>query len=298
MNDRLGDRSPLLRRLAPLLQWRYPVLAALALASSLQHLRGTGEDWHFFFRGSELLFGRHHLYSLKAGGLHLYANYPDLQIGPLSFLAATPFRLLGPGEGRIPAALTMTAVAPALVFVLERAARTWWAGVEHRSETLLALTAFLGGVVLMQAWSPLATIYAHLDDVMVLSAICVALWAVVRQRPGLTGLAMGLGIAAKPWGLVAAPLVLALPGRHRWKALAAAGAVTAVAWLPFVVADPATLDAIRPAVVTAPASVLHLFGVPINDAPYWVRPVQLGAALLAGGLAVRRGRWAAVPLVG
>jgi len=60
----------------------------------------------------------------------------------------------------------------------------------------------------------------------------------------------------------------------------------------------ATLDAIRPAVLTSPASVLALFGVPIGDAPAWVRPVQLGAALALGALAVLRGRWAAVLLVG
>lgn len=292
------DRFPVLRRLSPLLKWRYLVLVAAAFAFSLQHLRGTGEDWHFFQEGSELLFGVHHGYSPLPGGLHMYANYPDLQIGPLSFLLATPFRLLGAHDGRVVAALVMTAVAPGLVFILERTGRAVWTERDERSDTLLSLTVFLGGILVVQAWSPLATIYAHLDDVLVLSAGVVAVWAVARRRPEIVGVAIGLGIAAKPWGVVALPLVFALSGRGRWRALLMASGISAVVWLPFVLADAQTLSAIKPAVLTDPASVLHLFGVPLAFGPDWVRPVQLGAALLVGCLAVWRGRWGAVLLVG
>jgi hypothetical protein len=173
-----------------------------------------------------------------------------------------------------------------------------WTDRDERSDTLLALAVLLGGILVVQAWSPLSTIYAHLDDVLVLSAGVVAVWAVARRHPEIVGVAIGLGIAAKPWGVVALPLVLALSGRGRWRALLIASGISAVAWLPFVIADPSTLTAIKPAVITAPASVLHLFGVPLTDGPSWVRPVQLAAALIAGGLAVWRGRWAAVLLVG
>jgi len=290
--------SVLLRRAAPLLRWRYPLLVVAAYGFCLEHLKGTGADWHYFVLGSELLFGFHHRYSPLAGGLHVYANYPDLQIGPLSFVVATPFRLLGRTNGRIAVALVGTAVAPALVYVMERAARTVWREDARRSDELVAFTALLGGLVVVQAWAFLATIYAHLDDVLVLSACTIAVWAVANRRPWLTGAALGIGMAAKPWGIVALPLVMALPGRDRWRALGAAGAVTAVAWLPFVVVDPATLAAVRPAVMTQPASVLHLLGVPLFDAPGWVRPVQLGVALMAGAAAVARGRWGAVLLVG
>ena len=245
--------------------------------------------------GSELLVGTHHLYSPLPGGLHLYANYPQLQIGPLSFVLATPFRLLGPGDGRITFALVGTAVAPTIVFILERAALAVW---READRDLVALTAFLGGLVVVQAWSPLATIYAHLDDVLLLLALAVATWAVAVRRPWLVGLALGTGMALKPWGVVGLALVLALPQRHWWRAGLAGGLVAAAAWLPFILADPATLNAAKPQVMTDPASVLRLLGVPIGDAPKWVRPVQLGAALACGALAVARRRWGAVLLVG
>ena len=295
MPKRAAESSDLLRRGAPLLRWRYPILVVAAYAFCLQHLRGTGDDWHFFVLGSELLFGRHHRYSPLPGGLHLYANYPDLQIGPLSFVLATPFRLLGRTDGRTAVALFGTAVAPVIVFTLERAAAAVW---READRDLVTLTAFLGGLVVVQAWSPLATIYAHLDDVLVLGALSVAVWAVALRRPWLVGAALGTGMALKPWGIVAVALVLALPRRDWWRATAVAGAVTAAAWLPFVIGDRATLSALRPAVQTAPASVLALFGVPVGDAPAWVRPVQFGAAIALGTLAVARGRWGAVLLVG
>ena len=79
----------LLRIMAPILRWRYPIIAAAAVLSCAQHVRGTGRDWYYFVTGSELLFGIHHRYSLRPGGFHLYANYPDFQIGPLSFVVAT-----------------------------------------------------------------------------------------------------------------------------------------------------------------------------------------------------------------
>jgi hypothetical protein len=295
MPNSAADRSELLRRAAPLLRWRYPLLTVAAFGFCLQHLRGTGDDWHFFVLGSELLFGRHRSYSFLPGGLHLYANYPELQIGPLSFVAATPFRLLGRTDGRIAVALFGTAVAPAIVFTLERAAAAVW---HEADRDLAAMTAFLGGLVVVQAWSPLATIYAHLDDVLLLGALAVAVWAVAVRRPWLVGAALGTGMALKPWGIVAVALVLALSRRDWWKAATVAAGITAAAWLPFIIGDPATLGAIRPAVETAPASVLALLGVTLGDAPGWVRPVQLGAALAIGALAVARGRWGAVLLVG
>jgi hypothetical protein len=107
-----------------------------------------------------------------------------------------------------------------------------------------------------------------------------------------------MAIAAKPWGVVAVPLVLALDGAWRWKALAIAAGIGAVAWLPFVLADPGTLDTVKPAVITDEASVLHLFGLSLTEPPSWVRPVQLGAAIALGATAALRGRWAAVLLVG
>jgi hypothetical protein len=297
MEDTQGRQ--LLPTLRPLLRWRYPLLTLAAFAFSFQHLRGTGRDWNYFVVGSELLFGNHPPGLVAPGGLHLYANYPNYQIGPLAFLVATPFRILGGGDGRVAAVLAMTAAAPLLVFVLEKTALAVWAPSDDRTQTMIGLTALLGGLVVVQAWAPLSTIYAHLDDVLVLTAASLTLWGVAHCRPALVGSAIGLGIAAKPWGVVALPLAFALAGQARRTALLFATAIATAAWLPFVLADPATLGAIRPAVETSPASVLHLFGVPDGVfAPQWVRPVQLGAALIAEGLALARGRWGAVLIVG
>src|SRR5438128_2468115 len=82
--EKYNELERVLARARPVLRWRYAILSAAALTFALQHLRGTGKDWYFFTLGSELLFGQHHRYSSLAGGLHLYANYPQIQIGPLS----------------------------------------------------------------------------------------------------------------------------------------------------------------------------------------------------------------------
>jgi hypothetical protein len=42
-------------------------------------------SWHFFATGAELLSSKE-----SGAGLHLYATHPQLQIGPLAFLAAVP----------------------------------------------------------------------------------------------------------------------------------------------------------------------------------------------------------------
>jgi hypothetical protein len=293
------DVDRILCRLHPVLRWRYAIVAAVALLSCAQHVRGTGRDWFFFVEGSELLFGHHHPYSLRPGGLHLYANYPQLQIGPLSFIVATPLRLLGPGDGRVPSAFIMSAFVVLLVWVLEQTATRVWPAAEPSDVARRRLTVLLGGTVVAQAWAPLAAIYVHLDDVLTLGAFVGALWAVATKRPILLGIFIGAAVAAKPWGVVALPLVLAVEGgRARWRAALVAGALVVLAYAPFVVADSGTLDAVRPQVVVAHSSILHLLGVPTTDAPGWIRPVQVAAVLIVGLVAVLRGRWAAVPVVG
>jgi len=111
-------------------------------------------------------------------------------------------------------------------------------------------------------------------------------------------LMIGVAIAAKPWGIILAPLLLALPETKRLRALLVAGAVAAAAWGPFFLADTRTFAAGRPVDGVAPDSVLHLFGLALGANPGWVRPVQFAAALAVGCLAVRKQRWGAVLLVG
>ena len=47
----------------------------------------AGLSWHFFVSGSRWL--------LHGLGLNLYAEHPDLQIGPLAFVVAAPLTFLG-----------------------------------------------------------------------------------------------------------------------------------------------------------------------------------------------------------
>ena len=76
-------------------------LAILAVWSGLWALYFSisgGFSWHYFVQGSTLLFHGANA-GQPAGGLHLYANYPQLQIGPVTFALAEVLRHLGGGNG-------------------------------------------------------------------------------------------------------------------------------------------------------------------------------------------------------
>ena len=282
--------------LRPLLRWRYLILVVVSYASAFQHLRGTGYDWRYFVTGSELLLGQHHPATPFPGGIHFYANYPDFQIGPLSFVIATPFRIFG-NSSRVLGAMAMTALAPAVVYLLERTALRVQPSDDKTDILFRQLTVLLGGLTVAVAWAPLAAIYAHLDDGIAIAACVVALFCVAAVRPFWAGVAIGAAVAAKPWGVAALPLALAFSGRARRTAVATALCASTLAWAPFVLGDPATLRAAQPQVVVSQASVPHLFGLAIDLAPTWIRVVELVGTILMGTLAVLRGRWTGALLV-
>src|SRR5205823_461254 len=89
----------------------------------------------------------------------------------------------------------------------------------------IEFTTLLGGSAAMAAWFAVSTQFTHLDDVMVLAFACVAIDGVIRRNPWLLGLAIGLGVASKPWGIIMLPLVLVFPLREWWKPLAVTGAI-------------------------------------------------------------------------
>jgi len=78
-----------------------------------------GFSWFYFDHGSVLLFGGHPRGLTAAGGLHLYRNYPQYQIGPLTFLLAA---LIQP-FGVVAAQLLMVGVGVAIVVATERLGR-------------------------------------------------------------------------------------------------------------------------------------------------------------------------------
>jgi len=102
----------------------------------------------------------------------------------------------------------------------------------------------------------------------------VALRAVSADRPVLAGLALAAAVASKPWAVGFVPLLLVLP-RGRLRATATAAAGTALAWAPFVLANPRTLGALHPPIGLAPSSGLHTLGARGVLVPPWGRTAQL-----------------------
>ncbi|KPH98605.1 hypothetical protein OK006_8702 [Actinobacteria bacterium OK006] len=97
--------------------WHWWFLGLWATVWFLADLHGGGYSWHYFANGSTLLFSGSG--ASPAGGLHLYANYPNLQIGPLAFLCAWVLGNLG---GVVAAQLTMMSVGLLVLRLIEQTA--------------------------------------------------------------------------------------------------------------------------------------------------------------------------------
>jgi len=236
----------------------------------------SGLSWHFFPAGASALFG--------ASGLHLYADNPGYQIGPITFVVARMLAPLGDSGAKTAAQLLMTAVGPACIALLVpviprslRGPRVWWA----------AFAVMPGWVVLSVRWG-------HLDDVLAVLLLVLTLRAVLRRRPVWAGALLAAAAASKPWAIDAAPLLLGLD-RRAWKAaFATLAAGLAITWGPFIVAAPGTLTALTPSVLLAPGSGLWALGVHDQIVPAWDRTVAFVAALGTALVAQLRGRWAGV----
>jgi hypothetical protein len=237
----------------------------------------SGLSWHFFASGSHLLF--------NGAGLSLYAEHPELQIGPLAFLVAAPLTYLGDAAQPV-ALILMTAAGPLCL--------AWIAPLVPDPQRRLRV--FLAGLVLMPAWTVLSVRFGHLDDVVALVLAVGALRAIAANRAALAGLALGAAVAAKPWAVGFIPLLLVLDKQR----LAAAGSALAgviAAWAPFMIANPATLAALRPPVGVAPSSGLHALGYRGDLIPAWDRVGQFVLAPVAALAPVLRGRWPGLFLV-
>jgi hypothetical protein len=231
----------------------------------------SGLSWHFFVTGSHLLF--------QGSGLNLYAEHPELQIGPLAFVVAAPLTLFG--DAAPPVALIVMTLAGLLCL-------SWIAPLVPPPHRQLRL--FLAAIVLMPAWTVLSVRFGHLDDVLALVLAVGALRAVAANRAALAGLALGGAVAAKPWALGFVPLLLVLEQQRLVAVGRALGCVIA-AWAPFIIANPATLQALRPPVGVAPSSGLHALGYRGDLIPAWDRVGQLVLGPLAALAPVLRGRW-------
>ena len=273
------DRSSLSR--VPWPWWLlWPWAAAWAAVWTMQ----AGLSWHFFAQGGQLLLG-----AGPGTRFQLYAAHPDLQIGPLALAVSALAQLLGAHTAAIVALTAMSLTGP---LVLAGAWRLLPGEERGRRFRLL-----FAGLIFLPVWSELTTHFGHLDDLMALCFSVAAMHAVARRHPVWAGLAIAAAADSKPWAAAFVPLLFALPRRQWLTALAAFTGGLAVAWLPFLLADPHTLAVTRFTIPNDPSSALRALGVTSPQTPWWDRSAQLALGIAGGCLAVRRGRWQAVLLI-
>lgn len=254
-------------------------------------LRGDGQAWHFFSRGGQLLVAGGH-----SGGLHLYAQHPILQFGPVPVLVAEVLRLLLPHANMQVFVVQALGVVAGVVMVAVVRGRTPSA---RDGAWTARRRALLAACIAAPSWLYLSVHSTHIDDVGALLAGVLGWYAVVRRRPVWAGLALGLAVDSKPWAVPFLALLLALPDwRGRWRAAATATIVIALAWAPFVLGDTHTLTALSHyTIAITPRSALRVLGVHGASTPPWDRSAQLLLGLALGALAVRRHRTEAVLLI-
>lgn len=248
-------------------------------------------DWQFFTWGSDVLFGEHYAFiratdyieGSAPGGLHLYANYPFLQIGPPAILLAKLLQF-GPREGLYMGGAVVQSLGLLAVYCLDRALDDETR--RHRVKVLV------GGAVVTTLWIALTHV-THLDDALTLAGMAGAVWAIKSGRMVLAGSLLGVAAASKPWGIVLLALVLVAPQwPARVKAAAAACLVICAFWAPFIIADPATLNVGTVTLVTLPGSVLSaLVGTQLVAHPTFLRAAQFIVGLSLAAVIIAFTRW-------
>ena len=290
----LDWETPLLRVVASVARFRFVLFALLAAylvgagtGWSLEP-HGIGGDWHYYSDGARALFGGSYGEAGR-GGVHLFADHPELTTGPLSLIVARGLLVFG-ANGWFAAHVAIDALGLVAFFALERAAGLA-APLRQRRE--LQVASLFGGLLVLRMWNELA-LTGHIDDALALAGLALVSWAVVARKPYVAGFALAAAVTCKPWAIVAAPLLAALPAR-RLLALAITPVAVACSAAPFVLGDARTLTAsgqYNPGI--AADSGLRLFHLATGDAPHWLRAAQLVACLGVASLAVLRRRPEAV----
>ncbi|RXS88098.1 hypothetical protein EST92_01910 [Streptomyces sp. TM32] len=254
-----------------------------------------GFSWHYLRAGGQLIYQDPSGHG--TGGLNLYAHHPELQMGPLSFLTAGLFNPFPEVIGQFLAAALMSLLGLVILVLAGRSAAHHFLGTGTNHQRLRQ-RVLIAGLAFIPMWIEVAVRFGHLDDVLALFFTALAVRAVTRGDAALTGVCLALAMDSKPTALAFLPLLLALP-REKWlrAGLWCAGLV-AVAWLPFFLGDSHSFAAAQFAIPNQPASALRWLGVGDPKTPGWDRPAQAALGLVLGALAVWRGRWAAVVLLG
>jgi hypothetical protein len=250
-----------------------------------------GFSWHYLRTGGELIYGG------SDGGLNLYAHHPELQMGPLSFLAAGLFNPFPEAVGQLLAAALMSLLGLVILVVAGRSA-AWHllgTGTNHQR---LRRRVLIAGLAFIPMWIEVAVRFGHLDDVLALFFTALAVHSLTRGNATATGVLLALAMDSKPTALAFLPLLLALPGRQWPRAGLWCAGLVALAWLPFFLGAPHSFAAAEFTIPNQPASALRWLGVGDPQTPPWVRPAQAAVGLALGCAAVLRGRWPAVVLLG
>ncbi|WP_274919234.1 hypothetical protein [Streptomyces sp. WZ-12] len=252
-----------------------------------------GFSWHYLRAGGALIYQG----GDGTGGLNLYAHHPELQMGPISFLTAGLFNPFPEATGQFLAAALMSALGLVILVLAGRSAAHHFLGTGTNHQRLRQ-RVLIAGLAFIPMWIEVAVRFGHLDDVLALFFTALAVRSVTRGNAALTGAFLALAMDSKPTALAFVPLLLALP-RHKWlKAGLWCAGLVAVAWLPFFIGDTQSFAAAKFAIPNHPASALRWLGVAAPETPGWDRPAQFALGLVLGGIAVWRGRWAAVVLLG
>ncbi len=254
-----------------------------------------GFSWHYLRTGGALIYQGDA--GDGSGGLNLYAHHPELQMGPLSFLTAGLFNPFSEATGQFLAAALMSLLGLVIVVLAGRSAARHFLGTGTNHQRLRQ-RVLVAGLAFIPMWIEVAVRFGHLDDVLALFFTALAVRALTRGNAALTGVWLALAMDSKPTALAFLPLLLALP-REKWlrAGLWCAGLVV-LAWLPFFLGDSQSFAAARFAIPNHPASALRWLGVGDPETPGWDRPAQAALGLALGSVAVWRGRWAAVVLLG
>ena len=270
--------------------WHHVVMLAWLGVAVAVYGRHGGQSWHFVATGARSILCMSG--DDPAGtpcGLHVYAQHPDVQIGPLSLLVAAPAVAFRYRDGFDIARVVMALLGFVILLLVERGARL----ARRTDPDRLRLRVLLASLAFFPAWADLAVGFGHLDDVLALTFTACAVHAVTRGNQRTAGWCLALATLSKPWAAAFLPLLLGLPRGMRLRAAAHAVVPVIVAALPFVLADRQTLRAGSFRIPNADASSLRVLGV-TDATPPWDRPAQLVIGLLLGAVAARVGRWQAV----
>ncbi|MFH8979734.1 hypothetical protein [Streptomyces varsoviensis] len=254
-----------------------------------------GFSWHYLRAGGELIYQG--ASGGGDGGLNLYAHHPELQMGPISFLVAGLFNPFSEHTGQFLAALVMSVLGLVIVVLAGRSAATYFLGTGTNHQRLRQ-RVLIAGLAFIPMWIEVSVRFGHLDDVLALFFTALAVRSITRGNAVATGVFLALAMDSKPTALAFLPLLLALPKGQWLKAGVWCAGLVAVAWLPFFVVDPHSFAAAKFAIPNHPASALRWLGVGDPETPGWDRPAQAALGLVLGSIAVWRGRWAAVVLLG